>query len=577
MNKYNWNFKDFFKSDDDFQLELEKLELEIETFNKELEKLSLYDLLKKYYNLSLQCEKLLTYAELNSDLDMSNQKYLNFKSLVYNKKIVLDSIKDIINQKILLIDETLDEYLQKYPELKEYKMHLYEVLRLKEHNKKDKGIQNATTMILKMNDLYNTIQNVELEYKKIKIDRVSVIANKKNYSKYLLDSNQSNRRKIFNGFTNSLAKVNKSVSGLLNARLKSCYDVATLKNYNTIIEQALNEDGLNIEIINNLIKSVNDNFVLLERYFLLKKRSLGLSVLNPYDLKLSSASFTKNCSFEESLEIIKQSLLIMGKDYNLVLEEVLQNGCLDVYSKQNKFLGGYHWRNYTKPMILMNCNDDFLNAYIITHELGHAVNGLMIKNKRSFQDFHFSVFLSEIASKVNENILDDYLIKKASTSEEKKCLLEQKLSNFVDSIFFQTMYLEFELELCKFIESEKSLNAEIINNTFYNIYRKYFSSEKVNEKVKYLWQTRLHLFYGQYRYYNFQYATGFISALKIANDITNSKNNMLNQYLEFLTIGGSKPTLESLKATNVDFSNITVFNEAMTYFSNLLDEYESML
>jgi len=218
----------------------------------------------------------------------------------------------------------------------------------------------------------------------------------------------------------------------------------------------------------------------------------------------------------------------------------------------------------------------FYETYV-AHELGHAVNGLMIKGKQPFQNFHFSVFLSEIASKVNENILDDYLINNATTSEEKKYLLEQKISNFADSVFSQTLFLEFEMELYNIIESGKSLNADIINDTFFTLYKKYYCPVEENEKIKYLWQTRLHLFYGQYRYYNFQYATGIIAALKISNDIIHSKNNMLDQYLEFLTIGGSQPTLESLKVTNVDFSNISTFDESMAYFSNLLDEYEEVL
>ena len=572
MNKFNWNFKAFFESDNEFEKELSQFEKDIEKFKKRFENLSLYDLLKKYYDLALKSEKLVSYAELNSDLDMSNQKYMSYKNLVSNKKVELDLIRADINKKILLIDESLEEY----PELKEYKMHLYEVLRLKEHTKEDRNIQNLNTMISRINDLYNTIQNVELEYKMVTIKGKKVIINSKEYGKNLLNVDNVIRKKVFNTFTDSLAKVNKSISNLLDMRLKNCCDVAIQKGYNSILEQTLNDDDLNIEIINNLINSVNKNFSLLKKYFDLKKKNLNLKKLTPYDLKLSN-SYNKKISFEESLETVRKSLSIMGNEYSEVLEKVLEEGCLDVYSKENKFLGGYHWRNYTKPMILMNYSNSLKSTYIVAHELGHAVNGLMIKNNQTFQDFHFSVFLSETASKVNENILDEYLIKKAITKEEKQYLLEQKLTNFVESVFFQTMFLEFEMQLCKIIEGGNPINADIINDTFYTLYKKYYPGIKENEKVKYLWQTRIHLFYGQYRYYNFQYATGYLGALKISNDIVNSKNNMLNKYLNFLKIGGSKPTLESLRTTGVDYNNISIYNESMEYFSNLLNEYETIL
>jgi len=358
MGKFHWDFKDFFNSDDEFEKDLDSLTCEINGFSKELESLSLYELLKNYYDFDLRCEKLVSYAELNSDLDMSNQKYLNFKNLTYGKKSILDGLRDKINQKILVIDDPLELYLEKYPELKEYQMHLYEVLRLKEHNKNDKNIQNATTMIPKINDLYNTIQNVELDYKKVSINGERVVADSKKYGRYLFDQNSATRKKIFNAFLDSLAKVNKSVSSLLNIRLKLCFDVATLKGYNTVLEQALNDDDLDIEIVNNLIKSVNNNLPLLERYLNLKKQDLGLKKLNPYDLKLGS-SFNKKNSFEESLEIVRKALSIMGDDYNRVLDQVLEMGSLDVYPQKNKFLGGYHWRNYTKPMILMNYSNNF--------------------------------------------------------------------------------------------------------------------------------------------------------------------------------------------------------------------------
>lgn len=575
-NKYEWDFKEFFESDEKFKESIDDLTKQIEVFKTKLETASLYELLQTYYNLSLKCEKLVSYAELNSDLDMSNQEYLSFKNTVYNEKSKLDSIRIIINQKILLIDQPLDIVLQKQPELSEYKMHLYEVLRLKNHNVNDDNIQSLTTMIPKINDLYQTIQNVELEFADIVIDGESVKVNSQNYSKCLLSSNRDDRKMAFDSFFGSLAKVNKSVSGLLSMRLKLCHDIAKAKGYNSVLDQMLTEDDLSRRIIDNLVESVNGNLILLERYFNLKKQYLKLDSLSHYDLKVGNV-FDKKTPFEEGLNSVKNSLKIMGSKYNNILDRVLENGSLDVYPRKNKFLGGYNWRNYTKPMVLMNYNDSFKNAYTIAHELGHAVNGVMVKEKQQYQNFHFSVFLSEIASKVNENILDNYFLKNANSMEEQKYIIEQQLNNFADSVFLQTLFLEFELEMYNLVENGTSLSADIINNNFYGLYRKYYSVVKEDEVLKYLWQTRLHLFYGQYRYYNFQYATGLIIALKISNDIIDNKNDMLDKYLEFLTIGGSAPTLESLKTTGIDFEDTTLFDEGMKYFEKLLNDYEKIL
>ena len=237
--------------------------------------------------------------------------------------------------------------------------------------------------------------------------------------------------------------VNKSISGLLELRLKLCQDISKSKKYTSVLDQVLTESDLNINIINNLEKVINSNINLLERYFKLRRKSLNLSKLYPYDLDISN-SYDKEISFKESINIVKDALSIMGRDYSNKLSKAIESGILDAFPKKYKFTGGYHWRNYVKPMILMNYNNDYKSTYVLAHELGHAVNGIMVKEKQSYQDFHFSVFLSEIASKVNENILFNYLIRNASTKALKRYLIEQKLSGLVKDLFFSTMYLEFE-------------------------------------------------------------------------------------------------------------------------------------
>lgn len=575
MEKYSWNFDDFFKNDNDFCKELEILKKDLDKFNDNLTSLSLSTMLEEYYKYSFRYEKLQTYTTLKYDVDMSNQKYLEYKNIVYEENSKLNKILNIIDEKIYEIDEPLDKYLEKNKELKAYKMHLYEVLRLKKHCNNEEYIQNATLMISKINDLYATIKNVELNYKEIDINNKKFKVTYQNFSKILTSKKKEDRKLAFYAYTDSLSMVNKSITGLLELRLKLCQDISKSKKYTSVLDQVLTESDLNINIINNLEKVINGNINLLERYFKLRRKSLNLSKLYPYDLDISN-SYDKEISFEESINIVKDALSIMGRDYSNKLSKALESGILDAFPKKYKFTGSYHWRNYVKPMILMNYNNDYKSTYVLAHELGHAVNGIMVKEKQSYQDFHFSVFLSEIASKVNENILFNYLIRNASTKALKRYLIEQKLSGLVKDLFFSTMYLEFEENLYNIVSKNKALTADTINNIYYNLYKKYHPSIESTDNVKYLWQTRLHLFFHQYRYYNFQYATGTIVALKISNDIINSNNNMLEKYLHFLTIGGSMKTLDALEVLEINLDNKEIYIETMNYFNELLNEYEKL-
>lgn len=575
MEKYSWNFDEFFKNDNDFCKELEILKKDLDKFNNNLTSLSLSTMLEEYYKLRFRYEKLETYTTLKYDVDMSNQRYLEYKNLIYAEKSKLNKILNIINEKIYEIDESLDKYLEKNEELKPYKMHLYEVLRLQKHYNNEEYIQNATLMISKINDLYATIQNVELNYKEIDINNKKIQVTLQNYNRILNSKNRKDRKLAFYAYTDSLSTVNKSISGLLDLRLKLCQDIFKSKKYTSVLDQVLTESDLNKNIINNLENVINSNINLLERYFNLRKKCLNLSKLYPYDLDISN-SYNKEISFEESINIVKEALSIMGRDYSKKLSKALENGILDAFPKKYKFTGGYHWRNYVKPMILMNYTNDYKSTYVLAHELGHAINGIMVKEKQSYQDFHFSVFLSEIASKVNENILFNYLINNTNKKELKRYLIEQKLSGLVKDLFFSTMYLEFEENLYDMVSKNKALTADMINNIYYNLYKKYHPSIENVDNIKYLWQTRLHLFFDQYRYYNFQYATGTIVALKISNDIINSINNMLEKYLHFLTIGGSMKTLEALEVLEISLDNKEIFIETMNYFNELLNEYEKL-
>lgn len=576
MEVLEWKFDDFFQNDQSFFKELELVKNELSLVSNNSEKDSLYDCLKTYYDLSYRVEKLFTYVTLKSDLDISNQTYIAYRNDINMVQGLLDNFLQSINRIILSNGDVVDDFLKQDSRLVNYKMHLYEVLRLKKHNITNSLIEQNTLLIPKINNLYSIIQNSELEYQCVNIHGNMVPMNSSNYGKFFSVVSTSTRHKMLDAYMESFGTVNKSISNLLELRLQLCYSIAREKGYTSVLEQVLNEDDLSVDIITNLKQSTNFYLPVLKRYYSLKKKEINKDKLYSYDL-VSSHQYQRNLSFSESLTIVKEALSILGKDYLYVLDQVLQDGVIDVYPKKGKFTGSYHWRNYTKPMILMNYTDTFRNVFVVAHELGHAVNGYMIKKNHPFQDFHFSVFLSEIASKTNELILGHYLITHAKSKNEKLYLLEEQVSTFIQSVFEQVMYFEFNEDLYQKIENKETLSTDDINKLFYDLQKKYFPEVEISKNEKYKWQTRLHLFYEQYRYYNFQYATGLLIALKIATDIINRRHNMLEKYLKFLTIGGSMPTLDSLKIIGIDFSKKEVFEDGFQYFSQLLNQYEELI
>ena len=569
---FTWDFQDFFQNDEDFIETKNQFLKIIKNLEKGFKTLSLEEKLNNYYDLALTAEKLYTYSELKYDLNLASDIYAKYKDEAYIAKGKIAQFKNIINEEILKIDTPLDIYMQKNPNMQKYYMHFYDVLRCQKHNISSTLITKEGIAIENVNTLYNTLMNVELPCEEVQIDNTKVKADKSSYNKYSKSEDRNIRKNIFLNYMHSLANVNKSVSSLMNLRYQMCYDIACEKNFNSILEQVIIEDDLDMKIIDNLIKAVHDNLELLNRYLSLKKQRHNLEDFHFYDLTINE-EYNPKYTFDEALKVIKKALKVMGKDYEQKLDIALSSGCIDAFERKNKFSGGYHFRNYIKPMILMNYKNNFREVATLAHELGHAVNGIYIRENQNYQDFHFSAFLSEVASTVNEDRVEKYLYDKAE--EKNKIIhLEQIIDKMITAIYFQTLYLEFQKILCTKIEQGNSLSASFINDTFINLYKKYYYMMDVDEELKYLWQTRLHLFYGQYRYYNFQYATGKIAALVINKNIDEGNTT---DYLKFLTIGGSKPTLEALKQAGVDLSNPKIYDNAFSYLENLLHDYEKLL
>lgn len=570
--QYKWDFKDFFLSDEDFLNAFEGFKKEITKFKEEYEKLTLEEKLSKYYALSLLGEKLITYSELHSDLDLKNETYLSYKNEVYTEKQKVDDIKGKINEEILKIEVPLEEYMENNPKAKPFYMHFYDVFRLEEHTINNHVILNESLLIQRVNSLYNTIISVEMPTEEMELEGSLIKVNGRVYNKYITNPDKTLREKVFKTYMKSLKNVNGSISSLFNMRYQLCFDIAKEKGYKSILDQVIYEDDLDRRIIENLTSSVHENLPLLNRYIELKKKKLGVEEFHFYDLNINS-DYNPKYSFNEGIEIVKEALKGLGSKYEEILNQVLAGGMIDAFSSKHKFAGGYHWRNYTKPMILMNYKENFREVPIIGHELGHAVNGILIRDNQEFQNFHFSIFLSEIASTVNEDRVEDYMYKKAE--EENKIIhLEQILDKTVTSIFYQTLLLEFQKSLCERIEKGEYVNAEDMNQNFLDLLKEYYPTMTMDEESKYLWQTRLHMFYDVHRYYNFQYAVGKIAALVINKNIDEGN---IDNYFEFLKIGGSKPTLDALSIAGVDVTKKEVYQDAFVYLERLLDDYENLL
>lgn len=572
--KTNINFTSFFKDDETFTNHLKQLETEnfdIEEFKKK----SLKDQLDWYFAKYLEWEKFYSYNEVNSDLDLENQNYNQNKDIINKIKTKLDELKKVINREILNIDIPLDEYLEKNTDLKEYYMTFYNVLRKKKHSEDSILFAKMLPYISRINSLYSTIMNVEFPSEEIIFRGEPVKLTTSNYNRLMLNASSEEKAVLASTYFASLAKVNKTVSNLLNMRYQIFQDLADDAGYNSILEHTLSDDDLNLAITDNLLKTTNLHLDVLKKYYSLKKQTLGLEKMHFYDSRDSKTEV--KMSFDDAIDNVINALTPLGPTYIEHLKALLNTGIMDVYPRENKYLGGYHFRNYTQSLIVMNSHDYQKDSYTMAHELGHAVNASFIKENQKFSNFHFSNFLSEVASLTNEILMANYYLEKASTDTEKEIILEQKIKKFIANVYNSMMWFEFEDNICRAIKTRRPLTADAMLSIYQDLYIKYNPEVVVDDYLKYGYITRLHYFLGYYRYYNFQYATGIIMATKIANDIKNNIPGSKEKYLEFLKTGGSLKTLDALKVAGLDLTDDKIIADGFKYFQEDVASYEKLV
>ena len=394
---------------------------------------------------------------------------------------------------------------------------------------------------------------------------------------YSLKSKDRNVRKAaFNSLYKSYMQFKNTFASLLKGNIKSNFFVSKTRKYNSPLEMYLFDDYIDKKLYLELIEKVNKNLDINHDYMKVRKKILGLDSLHMYDVYAPLVdNIAKEYSYEEAKEIVINALKPLGEDYIKNLTYLFDNNCIDVYHNKNKRSGAYSWGSYdTMPYVLLNFEGEFNDVSTIAHELGHSMHSLYSNKNRPYHDHGYPIFLAEIASTVNEILLNKYCSENAKTKEEKAYYLNNLLEMFRSTLIRQTMFAEFELKIHDLEEEGESLTEELISNTYYEINKKYFGEDVISDdEIKVEW-ARIPHFYTSF--YVFKYATGISAAAKIAGDILEKKEGALENYIEFLSSGGSDYPLEILKKVGIDMANDDTIDKALNMFKNTLEEFKKL-
>ncbi len=585
--KYKIDLSDIFKNIDEFNDELKKLNkdvIKISKFKKHIMESpkKLYDLLLLKENLETRFESVYVYASTNRDCDLSDSIYGECYGKVMQLYSKFSGLTSFIIPEILETDYSIAKnYMDTYEDLKKFKIYLNEIYRNKKHilsKDAEEVIAKLTNTFSFPSEITETLRDVDLKFDNIKDEEGKEIElTEANHNIYFESKNREVRKNAFEVFYKGYESIIDTSSIALSSEVSKNNILSDIRKFKSSLEKELFENEVDLKVYHSLIENVSSKMKLFYKHNNLLKETLKLKELHMYDLNAPiTDKEIKNYTFDEGRALVEESLLILGEEYSKLIQKAFNENWIDVYPTKNKRSGGYCNCSYNEhPVVMINYTDKYEDVSTLTHELGHAMHYQYALDNNNYTNYHYSIFVAEVASQVNEILLFKSLMNKDTSKEEKIKLLNDFLKRFKSTVNRQTMFAEFELKIHEDEKNGEVLTKEYLNNTYYNLVKKYFGKDVIiDDAIKYEWSRIPHFYY---KFYVYQYATGFISAVKIADDIWNKKPDAKEKYLEFLKLGCTKDPVSSLKVAGVDITNKKAYATAFKVYENALNEFEKLV
>ncbi len=591
-DKYKWNLSDMYPTLADWKADIKKVESEIDQFASYKGKLgensqNLLNALNSYFAMLKTFYKAATYAGnlSNEDVRISENQALQQQLSSVGTKF--GETASFFDPEILTIPkEKIEKFFNEKPELKTYSMYIDNIQRLRPHTlseAEEKILASFGLIAGNQNTVYSIFSDGEKPNPKITLsDGSEVELSPSSFVGVRTVENREDRSKIFETFFDSYGDFKNTLGANLVGKVKKDWVFAKNRNYKSSLESALNGDNLPPAIYTTLIEQVNKSLPTLHRFLDLKKKMLGVDQLHYYDLytplvKKVDLKFT----VEQGQQTILDALKPMGTEYLSTVKKSFDNRWIDFIPTEGKRSGAYSTGGAydVHPYILMNWNDDYESVSTLAHEMGHTMHSFYSNANQPFAKSDYATFVAEIASTINETLLNNYMVANAKTKDEKLFLLGSYLDLLRTTIFRQTSFAEFELEIHKRIEEGQPLTGDDLCNIYYDIVKKYYGNDAghciVDPYIQYEWSYIPH-FMG-YTYYVFQYSTSLIYATAFAEKIVNEGTPAVDNFYKILKGGGSKYSPQLIKEAGIDPTSSEAFELTMKKMNKVMDEIETIL
>ena len=584
--KYTWDLSTIFPTDEAFEAELAQVSEEVKKAASLAGHLldsadSLLTTTEIQLDLMRRIEKLYSYAHMKNDQDTRVAKYQEYQAkgmTIYSE--FGQSFAFYEPEFMAITEEQYQTFLAEQPGLQLYQHYFDKLLKKKAHiltQREEELLAGAGEIFGAAGETFAILDNADIVFPMVHDeDGNEVQLSHGNYITLVESKNREVRKEAYEALYSVYDQYQHTYAKTLQTNVKVHNYNAKVRKFSSAREAALSADFIPESVYDSLVSAVNKHLPLLQRYIVLRAKILGISDLKMYDMYTPLSETDYKFTYEEALAKSEEVLAILGEDYLSRVKTAFSERWIDVHENQGKRSGAYSGGSYdTNAFMLLNWQDTLDNLFTLVHETGHSMHSSYTRETQPYVYGDYSIFLAEIASTTNENILTEKLLEEVEDDSTRFAILNHFLDGFRGTVFRQTQFAEFEHAIHKADQEGQVLTSEFLNELYADLNEKYYGLKKEdNPQIQYEWARIPHFYYD---YYVFQYSTGFSAASALAEKIVHGSQEDKDKYLDYLKAGNSDYPLNVIKKAGVDMEKENYLNAAFAVFERRLDEFEALV
>ena len=586
-SKYKWDLSSMFPSDEAFEAGLEELKAYCPKLLAFKGKIStsaqaLLEFLQLEDQMNLLLYKIINYAERKSDEDTRVAKYQAYVANATSAYTQVGEATSWFAAELLAIPaESVEKFYAEVPALEFYRRKLNKILNQREHTlsaEEEALLARAEELAVQPTNIFSMFDDADLTFDDaVDSEGKTHKLTSGSFVPLLMDADRVLRESAFKQLYSRFGEFRNTSAAILTSQVKNLQFFSSSRKYASSLEAALAENEIPVEVYNNLIDAVHQNFPAFYKYVDLRKRVMGLDELHFWDVYTPLVDdVDMKFTYEEACDLIVKALAPMGEEYVGLVKKGLESRWVDVYETPGKRSGAYSAGGKgMNPVMLLNFQGGLDDVYTLIHEMGHSLHTYFSSHNQEITYSDYSIFVAEVASTCNEALLSHYLLEHETDPARHAYILNHFLEGFRGTIYRQCMFAEFERDISQMNADGVALNAEVLSERYGKLCAEYFGPGiELDEEIKLEWSRIPHFYYN---FYVYQYCIGFSAAIALSQRILSEGEPAVKDYIGYLSGGCSKTPIELLRGAGVDMATPDPVNAALKYFGELVDQLEREL